>query len=65
MEKEKGLNNLPKKMVKVPPKLRKYNSLTMVVWDIFLLIVLVLKVLKSLCMVHGVTQILKKVIPQL
>ena len=52
-------------MIKVPPKVRKLNALTMVVKDTLLLIVLAPNISKSLCRLHGVTLILKKVVSQL
>ena len=58
------MNNHPIRKEKIPPKVRKLDALTMEVWDIMLMIVLVLKILKSLSRQHGVTQILKKVLPQ-
>ena len=63
LEKEKDLKINPlNKMIKVPPKVRKLNALTMVVKESLLLIVLTPNISKSLCRLHGVTLILKKVV---
>ena len=59
------MNNHPKKRIKVPPNVRKLNALIVVVWDTLLLIILTLKILKSLCKLLGVIQTLKKVVIQL
>ena len=59
------MNNYPKKRIKVPPKVKKLNVLIVEVWDTLLLIVLALKISKSLCRLHKVILTLKKVVLQL
>ena len=55
------MNNHSMRKEKVPPKVRKFNALTVEVWDIMLKIVLTPKMPKSLCKQHGVILILKRV----
>ena len=61
----KQLKNLLITKEKVPPKVRKLDTIIVDVWDIMLMIVLVLNTLKSLCKHHGVILTLKKVLRQL
>ena len=59
------MNNHPMIMEKVFPKIRKFNILTMDVYNTILKIVLAPKILKSLCRQHGVIQTLNKVLHRL
>ena len=56
------MNKHPKKRIKVPPKVRKLNALSVQVWDTLIMIVLAPKILKSLCRLLGVILTLKKVV---
>ena len=61
----KHLKSLLMTKEKVLPKVRKLNAIIVEVWDTMLMIVLVQKISKSLCMQRGVMSTLKRVLPEL
>ena len=62
-EREKVLKSLLKKNERDSPKGSRLSALIVVVWDMFLLVILVPRTLKNLCKLLRVTHTLMGVIP--